>query len=80
MKRIMISAIVFVALIGAAFTLRSRPASVELSAATAAMPSLLELHTMADVNKLPRRKRTTNHWCIRRLRNVKAIFLSILAT
>ena len=53
MKRIMISAIVFVALIGVAFALRSRPASIELSAATAAMPSLLELHTMAGVNKLP---------------------------
>jgi hypothetical protein len=53
MKRIMISAIVLVALIGVAFLLRSRPASIELSAATAAMPSLLELHTMAGVNKLP---------------------------
>jgi hypothetical protein len=53
MKRIMIPAIVFVALIGVAFMLRSRPASIELSAATAAMPSLLELHTMAGVNKLP---------------------------
>jgi hypothetical protein len=53
MKRAMISAIVVVALIGVAFVLRSRPASIELSAATAAMPSLLELHTMAGVNKLP---------------------------
>jgi hypothetical protein len=53
MKRVMISATVVVALIGAAFVLRSRPASVELSAATAAMPSLLELHTMAGVHKLP---------------------------
>jgi hypothetical protein len=43
-----------IALIGVAVTmLRSQPASIELSAATAAMPSLLELHTMADVNKLP---------------------------
>jgi hypothetical protein len=33
--------------------LRSRPASIELSATTAAMPSLLELPTMAGVNKLP---------------------------
>jgi hypothetical protein len=49
----MISAIVFVALIGVTFVLRSRPASIELSAATAAMPSLLELHTIAGVNKLP---------------------------
>ena len=53
MKRVMISAILFVALIGIAFVLRSRPASIELSATTAAMPSLLELHTMAGVNKLP---------------------------
>jgi hypothetical protein len=53
MKRAMLSAIVFVILIGVAFLLRSRPASVELSATTAAMPSLLELHTTADVNKLP---------------------------
>jgi hypothetical protein len=53
MKRIMISAIVVVAVIGVALVQRSRPASIELSAATAAMPSLLELHTMAGVNKLP---------------------------
>jgi hypothetical protein len=33
--------------------LQSRSASIELSATTAAMPSLLELHTMAGVNKLP---------------------------
>jgi hypothetical protein len=53
MKRIMISAIVLVALIGVAFVLRSRPASIELAAATAAMPSLLELHTLAGVDRLP---------------------------
>jgi hypothetical protein len=53
MKRAMISTIVVVALVGVAFVLRSRPASIELSAATAAMPSLLELHTMAGVDKLP---------------------------
>jgi hypothetical protein len=53
MKRVMIPAIVLVVLIGVAFVLRSRPAAIELSAATAAMPSLLELHTMAGVNKLP---------------------------
>jgi hypothetical protein len=52
-KRAMLSAIVFVILIGVAFLLRSRPASVELSATTAAMPSLLEMHATADVNKLP---------------------------
>jgi hypothetical protein len=53
MMRVMTFAIVFVALIGVAFMLRSRPASTELTVASAAMPSLLELHTMADVNKLP---------------------------
>ena len=54
MMRVIISAFVCVALIGVAVTmLRFQPASVELSAATAAMPSLLELHTMAGVNKLP---------------------------
>jgi hypothetical protein len=53
MKRAVLSAIVFVILIGVAFLLRSRPASVELSATTAAMPSLLEMHATADVNKLP---------------------------
>jgi hypothetical protein len=53
MRRVMVSAIVFVALIGVVFVLRSRPATIELSAATAAMPSLLELHTMAGVHKLP---------------------------
>jgi hypothetical protein len=53
MNRAMISAVVVVAAIGVAFVLRSRPASVELSAAAAAMPSLLELHRMAGVDKLP---------------------------
>lgn len=53
MKRLVVSAIVLVAVIGVVFLLRSRPAAVELSAATAAMPSLLELHTMAGVDKLP---------------------------
>jgi hypothetical protein len=53
MKRAILSAIAFVVLVGVVFGLRSRPASVELAAATAAMPSLLELHTMAGVNKLP---------------------------
>jgi hypothetical protein len=54
MMRVIISAFAFVALIGVAVTLlRSQAASIELSAATAAMPSLLELHTMAGVNKLP---------------------------
>jgi hypothetical protein len=54
MMRVIISAVACVVVIGVAVTLlRSRPVSTELSAATAAMPSLLELHTMAGVNKLP---------------------------
>jgi hypothetical protein len=54
MMRKVISAIAVVALIGVTVSvLRSRPASIELSATTAAMPSLLELHTIAGVNKLP---------------------------
>jgi hypothetical protein len=54
MMRIVISAIAVVALIGVTVSvLRSRPASIEMSATTAAMPSLLELHTIAGVNKLP---------------------------
>jgi hypothetical protein len=53
MKRIMVSAIVFAAAISVVVILRSRPASIDLAAATAAMPSLLELHTMAGVHKLP---------------------------
>jgi hypothetical protein len=53
MMRIMISAFAVIALIAVATTLLySRSASIELSAGTAAMPSLLELHTMAGVNKL----------------------------
>jgi hypothetical protein len=52
--RSVLAAFAVVVLIGVAATmLRSRPASTELLAATAAMPSLLELHTMAGVNKLP---------------------------
>jgi hypothetical protein len=54
MMRLMISALAVVAMIVAATTvLRSRPAAIELSAATAAMPTLQELHTMAGVNALP---------------------------
>jgi len=50
--RLMISAIIVVALIAVATSmLRSRPRSVELLAA--AMPSLNELHDTARVNQLP---------------------------
>lgn len=52
MMRPIISAVAVAALIAAGtFTLRSRPPSIELSAA--AMPPLQELHVMAGVNKLP---------------------------
>ena len=54
MMRQMISAFAVVALIAVATTmLHSRPAAIELSAATAAMPTLLELHTMAGANTPP---------------------------
>jgi hypothetical protein len=52
MKRQMISALAVVALFAAATAMWRSPPT-ELSAATAAMPSLQELHTTADVNKLP---------------------------
>jgi hypothetical protein len=56
MKRIVVSAIAFVVLTGVGFVLWSRPAAIELSTATVAMPSLLELHTMVGVHKLPTRE------------------------
>ena len=51
MKRLMIVAFATVALFAAATAVRRSPPT-ELSAATAAMPSLQELHTAASVNKL----------------------------
>jgi len=48
----MISAFSAVALIAAATTLLPSP-STELFAGSAAMPSLQELHTAIDLNKLP---------------------------
>ena len=52
MKRLLIAAFAAVALIGASTAiLWSHPTT--LPAATAAMPSLQELHTAASVNKLP---------------------------
>jgi hypothetical protein len=54
MIRPMISAIAVAALIvAAAAILRSRSPSIDLSAGTAAMPPLQELHTMAGVYRLP---------------------------
>ena len=51
---LMITALAVVAVIaGSSILLRSRSSVIELSAGTAAMPSLLELHAAADVHKLP---------------------------
>jgi hypothetical protein len=52
MKRLMIPAFAAVALF-AAVTAMLWSHSTKLSAGTAAMPSLQELHTVAGVNKLP---------------------------
>jgi hypothetical protein len=52
MMRQTISAFVAIALIAAAAAMLRSP-STELSAGTAAMPSLQELHTAAGANKLP---------------------------
>jgi hypothetical protein len=54
MKRLMmICAFAAVALFVAATAVMLRSSSTELSAGTAAMPSLHELHTAAGVNKVP---------------------------
>jgi hypothetical protein len=53
MKGLMISAFMAVALLAAVAVTHSRPTSVGASLGAAAMPSLLELHYAANVNKLP---------------------------
>jgi hypothetical protein len=54
MMRMMIIALAVVAVVaGSSVLLRSRSSVNELSAGTAAMPSLLELHAAAGVHKLP---------------------------
>ena len=53
LKGLMISAFAAVALIAAVATMRLRPSSVDISLGSAAMPSLLELHAKAGVDKLP---------------------------
>jgi hypothetical protein len=53
MKGLMISAFAAVALLAAAATMRPRPSSVDISLGSAAMPSLLELHATAGLDKLP---------------------------
>jgi len=54
MKRLVISGLFIVAVIAVgAGMMRSRPAAIELASATAAMPSLLELHATARANELP---------------------------
>ena len=52
MKRLINFALVTIGLIAGAAAMQRSP-STEPSARTAAMPSLQELHTAADVNKLP---------------------------
>jgi len=52
MTRFLVASFVVLALIVAAATIfRGQPRTIELS--TAAMPSLVELHTMAGVHRLP---------------------------
>ena len=53
MKGLMISAFAAVALLAVVATTRLRPSSVDISLGSAAMPSLLELHATAGVDKLP---------------------------
>jgi hypothetical protein len=54
MMRLMFIALAVVAVVvGSSVLLRSRSSVVELSAGTAAMPSLLELHATVGVHKLP---------------------------
>jgi hypothetical protein len=54
MIRPLIIALAVVAVVaGSTVLLRSRSSVIELSAGTAAMPSLLELHAAAAVHKLP---------------------------
>jgi hypothetical protein len=51
---LMMTALAVVAVIaGSSILLRSQSPVIELSAGTAAMPSLLELHAAAGVHKLP---------------------------
>lgn len=53
MRRMVIVLAVVAAVAVASILLRSRSSVIELSAGTAAMPSLLELHATAGVHKLP---------------------------
>jgi hypothetical protein len=54
MIRPLIIAFAVVAVVaGSSVLMRSRSSVIELSAGTAAMPSLLELHAAAGVHKLP---------------------------
>jgi hypothetical protein len=48
-----IAAFAAVALLAAVETMHPRPSPVDISLGSAAMPSLLELHTAAGVDKLP---------------------------
>jgi hypothetical protein len=53
MRLMFITLAVVAVVVGSSVLLGSRSSVVELSAGTAAMPSLLELHAAAKVHKLP---------------------------
>jgi hypothetical protein len=53
MMRLTIPALIIAVVAVAAIMLRSPSPAVDISAGTAAMPSLLELHNVAGVSKLP---------------------------
>jgi len=52
MKGLIVSSFIAVALLAAVVATHSRQIASDASRGTAAMPSLLELHTAANVNKL----------------------------
>ena len=53
MMRLMITALAFAVIAASSILLRSRSSVVELSAGTATMPPLVELHAAVGVHKLP---------------------------
>jgi hypothetical protein len=53
MRPMFIALAVVAVVVGSSVLLQSRSSVAELSAGTAAMPSLLELHAAAGVHKLP---------------------------
>jgi hypothetical protein len=74
MRRLIITALAAIIVVaGSSILLRSRPSLGELSAGTAAMPSLLELHAAAGVHKLPIDDIEDQSLCFRRPRNAEEI-------